>query len=323
MMKEIILKKNILIFFIISLFLSALYADEDKQAIKIASGNVTGVYYPTAGALCRTINHNSPLLYCSVLVSNGSVSTIEYLSANPRNFALSQSDIAEKAYNASSPFDKDKKFLSLRKVFTLADESMTIIVRGGSNIKNFSDLKNKKISFGERGNGTEIFISDIIKSYNWEKSDLEVVYINPTNLSKSLCSGEIDAIIYTVSHPNGLVQESLNNCDAKIISLGEKKIKDLIGNKPYFKRKSIAKEIYATKLPIDVISVESAVYTTSEMPDKLVYDFTKQIFQRIHEIQTLHPVLKKLEKQNMIKMDTIIPLHPGAKKYFAEQGWIK
>lgn len=315
-------KFKFFIILVINFFLSP-YSLAEKIPLSIASGNVTGVYYPTAGAFCRIINNNSQLIYCSALVSEGSVHTVKFLKKNPKNFALIQSDVAEDSYDAKNLFTSDNKFQTLRKVFVTANELFTLVVRENSAIYNIDDFKGKKLSFGQKGNGTVSIINEIGKLKKWPDNFTKIVEINSANIAESLCKGDIDVIAFTVSHPNGLVQEALNQCKTRIIPLKENEIKNLISNNKHYKKSFIPNKYYKTAQEIPTIAVESAIYTTSKLDEQIVYDFTKLIFLNLTDIRSLHPVLHNLTFENMIIAPSSIPFHSGAKKYYREKGWIK
>lgn len=311
-----------ILFFIFSIF-SLYSAAHNKTPIEIVSGNVAGVYYPTAGAFCRTINKYSNLVYCGVLISDGSISTIDYIRKFPNNFALIQSDIADNAYRATGLFSSEAKFSELRKVFITSSELLTLIVRNDMGVNTLEDFHGKKLKIGYQGNGTRSLVEQIRKYRNWQNDFAEMIEINSANLIEELCDKKIDVVALTVSHPNGLVQESLKNCSTRLIPLNAKELSAISKQSPYFKVAKLNRDLYNFSEDVPTIAVESGIYTTAGVTEEVVYEFVKQIFSNLKDVQVLHPVLASLEAKNMIDKKAQIPLHLGAKKYYLEHGFIK
>ena len=44
--------------------------------------------------------------------------------------------------------------------------------------------------------------------------------------------------------------------------------------------------------------------------------------ENLEDFQNLHPAFANLDPANMIKNGLSAPLHPGAAKYYTEQGWM-
>jgi TRAP-type uncharacterized transport system substrate-binding protein len=56
----------------------------------------------------------------------------------------------------------------------------------------------------------------------------------------------------------------------------------------------------------------------------LVYKMTKALYENLPSIHTVSPLLKQFTKNLVLPDDQmLIPYHPGARKYFVEQGWLK
>lgn len=132
---------------------SALAADQ--QFISIGTGGVTGVYYPTGGAICRLVNKNRKKhgIRCSVESTGGSVYNINTVRAGELEFGVAQSDWQFHAFNGTSKFEDQGKFENLRAVFSVHPEPFTLISRKGTGITGFADLKGKKVNVGNPGSG--------------------------------------------------------------------------------------------------------------------------------------------------------------------------
>ena len=73
---------------------SAGAASAQQQFISIGTGGVTGVYYPTGGAICRLVNKNRKEhgIRCSAESTGGSIYNINTIRAGELEFGVAQSD---------------------------------------------------------------------------------------------------------------------------------------------------------------------------------------------------------------------------------------
>ncbi len=74
-----------------------------QEFITIGTGGITGVYYPTGGAICRLVNKGRKEhgVRCSVESTGGSVYNINTIRAGELDMGVAQSDWATP--NSSSP----------------------------------------------------------------------------------------------------------------------------------------------------------------------------------------------------------------------------
>ena len=92
-----------------------------EQFVSIGTGGVTGVYYPTGGAICRLVNKDrkSHGIRCSAESTGGSVYNINTVRAGELEFGVAQSDWQHHAYRCTSKFADKGKFRDLRAVFSV------------------------------------------------------------------------------------------------------------------------------------------------------------------------------------------------------------
>ena len=91
----------------------------ETKFVSIGTGGVTGVYYPTGGAICRLVNKNRKKhgIRCSVESTGGSIYNINTIRAGELEFGVAQSDWNYHAYNGTSKFKDKGAFKDLRSVF--------------------------------------------------------------------------------------------------------------------------------------------------------------------------------------------------------------
>ena len=83
-----------------------------EEFITIGTGGVTGVYYPTGGAICRLVNQGRREhgIRCSVESTGGSVYNINTIREGELEFGVAQSDWQYHAFNGTSRFEESGAF---------------------------------------------------------------------------------------------------------------------------------------------------------------------------------------------------------------------
>ncbi|MFT6076855.1 MAG: TRAP transporter TAXI family solute receptor [Myxococcota bacterium] len=296
--------------------------------INIATGNITGVYYPSGGAICRFVNrgrkdHN---IRCSAESTGGSVSNLNSLRKGGTEFAIVQSDWQYHAYNGTGFFADQAPFRKLRSIFSLYTETFTLAVRKDSGIKHLDGIVGKKVNFGPQGSGMYATMEVLSEVKGWDKKSFsKITNLDPSDQVQSLCAGDIDVMIYTAGNPNGILQEATQNsnpkCKVRILSVDKKSIKKLIRLNPFYVEATIPGGMYRGN-PDDIhtFGVKATVVTSSKISSDVVYNLTKAVFSDFGDFKTLHPVFSSLNKKEIVQNGNYAPLHKGAMRYYEEVG---
>ena len=307
-------------------------AEAAKKFISIGTGGPTGVYFVVGQSVCRMVHKEAAEgrkkgrkhgIRCSAPSTAGSTYNISNIQAGELDFGVAQSDWQYHAYNGSSKF-KDKAFKGLRAVFSVHPEPYHIIVAGNSGIKSWNDLKGKRFNIGNPGSGQRGTTEVLMESYGTKKSDFKLATeLTSTEQSKALCDGKIDAYGYTVGVPNAGVSVATDGCGAKIINLKTGVEKKLVDGNPFYAFATIPKGTYkTTDSDVTTFGVMATFVTSTDVPEDVVYEVTRAVFENIDDFRTLHPAFKNLDPKKMIIDALSAPLHPGAKKYYKEKGWM-
>ncbi len=305
--------------------LSSYSANKKPTQISIGTGNIVGLYYPTGGAICQAINKEEKNLniHCVVEATSGSLQNLELLEQNKIQFAIVQSDWQYHAYKGTEAF-KDKKQLSnLRSVFSIHGEPFTVVVRKNSDIKNFTELKGHAIDIGEAGSGANATMRKFMKAMGWTEQDFKSVTQSPLKeQGQMLCDNKTDAFISMFGHPNATLKEIALTCPVKIVPVESDKIKELTKISPFYVPMQIkANEYRGTEVNINTFGAKATLVTTTAVPNWIVYDVVKVLFNNIETFKKAHPAFADLTPQSMM-VGNSAPYAEGALQFYKEKGWI-
>ncbi len=297
----------------------------DQQFISIGTGGVTGVYYPTGGAICRLVNRDRKThgIRCSAESTGGSIYNINTIRAGELEFGVAQSDWQYHAYNGTSKFADKGKFDKLRAVFSVHPEPVTIIARDDSGIDNITDFKGKRVNIGNPGSGTLGTYEVIEATMGWSRNDLKLAaQMKSAETGQALCDGKIDAYFWLVGHPSALTQESIASCASHLVNAVAPAIDKLVADNPYYRVARIPAGMYNNADDIVTFGVGATFVTSADVPDHVVYTVVKAVFDNFDAFRKLHPAFGNLSEAEMIRDSLSAPLHPGAAKYYKERGWM-
>jgi hypothetical protein len=302
-------------------------AQAQEEFITIGTGGVTGVYYPTGGAICRLVNkmRKETGIRCSVESTGGSIYNINTIRAGELEFGVAQSDWQYHAYNGTSKFKDAGPFKELRAVFSIHPEPFTVVARADAGIKTFEDLKGKRVNIGNPGSGQRGTMEVLMDALGWTTDDFALATeLKASEQSAALCDNQIDAMVYTVGHPSGSIQEATTACDSVLVNVTGPAVDKLVAENPFYRYATIPGGMYRGN-PDDVktFGVGATLVTSANVSEKAVYTVVKAVFDNFEDFKKLHPAFANLKPEEMIKDGLSAPLHPGAVKYYKERGWIK
>jgi hypothetical protein len=323
-MKKIIVLSIALLFAFV-LFMEAPPAQAaDQTFVTIGTGGVTGVYYPTGGAICRLVNKTRKEhgIRCSVESTGGSVYNLNTIAAGELDMGVAQSDWQYHAYNGTSKFESKGPNKDLRAVFSVHPEPFTVVARADSGIKNFQDLKGKRVNIGNPGSGQRGTMEVVMGALGWSKADFKLASeLKSAEQSKALCDNKIDAMVFTVGHPSGSIKEASTSCDSVLVNVTGPVVEKLVKDNAYYRMATVPGGMYrGTPNDTKTFGVGATFVTSAKVPENVIYNVVKAVFENFDSFKKLHPAFSVLKKEEMIKDGLSAPLHKGAVKYYKEAG---
>ena len=301
-------------------------AAAQQTFISIGTGGVTGVYYPAGGAICRLVNKDRKKTHirCSVESTGGSVYNLNTIRAGDLDFGVAQSDWQYHAYHGDSKFESAGPFKALRAVFSIHPEPFTVVARADAGITHFTDLKGKRVNIGNPGSGQRGTMEVVMKAMGWDNSTFKLASeLKSSEQSQALCDNKIDAMVFTVGHPNSSIKEATTSCDSVLVNVDNPAVAALVKDKPYYSWATIPGGMYkGSPKDVKTFGVRATLVTSTRVPDRVVYEVVKAVFSNFADFKKLHPAFQVLKEKEMIKAGLSAPLHPGAVKYYKEQGWM-
>ncbi|WP_226779208.1 TAXI family TRAP transporter solute-binding subunit [Oceaniglobus trochenteri] len=298
-----------------------------EEFITIGTGGVTGVYYPTGGAICRLVNkgRKDHGVRCSVESTGGSVYNINTIREGELEFGVAQSDWQYHAYNGTSSFADAGNFEGLRAVFSLHPEPFTVVARADAGVKTFDDTKGKRVNVGNPGSGSRGTMEVLMEAKGMSMDDFTIATeLKPAEQASAMCDNQIDVMTYTVGHPSGAIQEATTSCDANLVSVEGEAVDKLIADNPFYRKAVIPGGMYrGNDEDTNTFGVGATLVTSADVSEDAVYTLVSAVFENFDDFKKLHPAFENLKPEEMISASLSAPLHPGAEKYYKEKGWIE
>ena len=306
------------------LFMGAAPTQAEQKFVTIGTGGVTGVYYATGGSICRLMNKSRKVhgIRCSVESTGGSVYNLNTIAAGELDMGVCQSDWQYHAYNGTSTFEKKGPNKDLRAIFSVHAEPFTVVARKDSGIKEFKDLKGKRVNIGNPGSGQRGTMEVVMKAFGWTKADFKLASeLKSAEQAKALCDNKIDAFVFTIGHPSGSIKEPTTTCDCVLVPVTGPEIDKLVKEAPYYRTATVPGGMYrGTDTDTKTFGVGATFVSSAKVPEEVIYNLVKAVFENFDQFKKLHPAFKVLKKEEMIKDGLSAPLHRGAIKYYKEEG---
>lgn len=304
-------------------------AQDKRNIFNIGTAGVTGIFWPTGGYICNLVNrsrqsqgHN---LRCTVESTAGSVYNLRAIRNGDLDLGLAQSDLQYYAYKGKGAFKEEGPNPDLRYIMSFTANMIHVVVREGSGIKTFRDIKGKRFNTGNAGSGTEVTARLLMSYFGLEPSDLAVESkLASREQSSALCDGKIDGYLYPTAVPVAVIEEAANTCKVDIISIDGPELDKLLEEHPYFEPMTIPANTYrGVDHDVKTFGYMATLVTSTKFPEEAAYNLAKAVMNGFEGFKQQGAAFKLMERESSIKVGRHIPYHPGAERYYREAGLLK
>lgn len=293
--------------------------NKDDYFITVATGPTSGLYYPIGGAFSNVIKNS--LGYKSSAQSTGaSVENINLIIDSKADLAITMSDSIAQAYEGTGAFEGKEPQTNLRALTGLYPNYVQLVTTAKSGIEKFEDLKGKRVGIGAPNSGVELNARMMYEAHNMTYEDSRVDYLNYGEAIDQMKNGLIDAAFVTSGIPNATIMELGTTSDIVIVPIEGEGADRLIEKYPFFVKEVIPADTYDTEEDVNTVTVRNIMIIREDLPEDVVYEITKGIFENIDDITASHNTAKEHISLENSQIGVGIPFHPGAVKYYKEMG---
>lgn len=297
-------------------------SDGDKAAVssdlRFVTGGESGTYYAYGNVLAQYATNGDYGVSVTALAGNGSQANVQALEDGDADLAFCQSDVLAYAYDGTNLFE-DAAYQDFSIVANLYQEQVQIVTCD-PNIKTVADLAGKTVSVGAAGSGVYFNAVDVLKAYDIDpETGIKPVYQSFADSTESLKDNKIDAAFIVAGAPTTAITDLSTTKTAYLVSMDDEHVEKLLAASPYYAKATISADTYGLESDVTTVSVGAVVIANNNVSEDAIYGFVKSLFEGAEGNAEAHAKYKELDMANAASITTVA-YHPGAAKYFSEQG---
>lgn len=296
-------------------------AEEKKpKIVSVGTAGMGGTYYPVGVGLGKIIESYVEGTKVSVELTGGTMENPVLIAQDKMEFAIANEHLAEFARTGKAPFDTLKEHNVMALASGLNKGYTQYVVSANSKIQSPKDLKGKKIAVGPQGNGSIPVLQHVLEFYGIKWDEIQASYINYSEGMQALADGRVDMALSQAGLPTPAVVElAAGKHKFRILSLPNRD--ELLKRYPYVKADIPANTYDGQTEMVETIATQNMLIVNSNVDEEFVYEVTKALFENVDEFRAAHGSISSFNIDDAVK--TVVPIHPGALKYYKEKGVVK
>lgn len=286
------------------------------DGITILAGNAEGMNSWIGRTLVPIFADNG--IAATTRTSKGSLDSLERLQNGTADVAWSLGNSLTQAWSGNSEAGFRGRHDQLRTLTAFYPHYIQIIASKQSGIRSLLDLKGKRMSLGARRSGTELSARAVFAAANLTYNDLSVAAYLPARIAaRQLAEGTLDAIVVSGAIGLPTIRDLARTTEIVMIDIPATTIARM--GAPFTEGRIAADSYEGQTAAVTTARVQTYLVTRAGLPEPLAYHMTRAIFQNLDALRAAQPAgtaVKLLDAPGVPP----VPLHPGAARYFIDQG---
>ncbi|WP_099159750.1 TAXI family TRAP transporter solute-binding subunit [Virgibacillus ndiopensis] len=299
-------------------------SDGDAQPIVFGTGGTSGTYYPIGGALKPIFEESDYISNVTVESTGASVANIQNIQDGLNQMTIIMSDVAYDAIEGTGQFEGNK--VDVQAMAGMYQNVVQVVAMKDSGIKTIEDLEGKRVGVGKVGSGVEQSAQKVLETIDLTYDDLaKVTHTGYADSVQEMKNGNLDAAFFTSGVPNSNITDIMQQNDIVFVEIKDDVATKLMDKYPFYKAFTIPagdKAMYNLDQEVNTVGIQNIITVSSELSKDAVYDLTKRYYDYLGSEEVSISALKQLNRDEIAK-GLVVPLHPGAKKFYEEKGLLE
>lgn len=251
-------------------------------------------------------------------VTGGPTQNLALVQSGDVAFGLTTMGPAADAVEGKSPLAPGVKMDNVCALFPMYETPFSIAALSSSGITSISEIPDgARIGFGPAASTSDTYFPAILEALgvNFERRNG-----GWSDLGGQLQDGLLDVVAFAAGIPIPAVSQLEVQTDVNIIEFTEEEQQQVLD-----------------KFPVSAFSIPASTYTTldhdaravsmwnfaigaCDLPEDFVYEVTKVTMENNDKMQSIHRSAATSVPEN-IKYNTVLPFHPGAARWYEENGY--
>ncbi|MEX2123490.1 MAG: TAXI family TRAP transporter solute-binding subunit [Woeseia sp.] len=294
----------------------------------LATATVGGTYYPVGVALAtisKSRLQSGHGISLAAISSAGSLENIKLLRDNQAQFALLQGVFAAWAWKGEGPVGKAQPYLRSVSAMWQNVEHFVLLSElvGNGTLMDLDALRGERYVLGERNSGAEHTGAYILNSLGIDyRRKLDLAYMGYGATADAIQDGNIVGM----NIPAGVPVSAITSASAvlgdrmTVLNVSADELSKINARYPLWDFYDIPSGTYPNQdAPIRSIAHPNVLAVRADVPEEAVYQITKSIWENLAALQEIHRATSDMKLELALK-GLGAPLHPGAARYYREQG---
>jgi TRAP transporter TAXI family solute receptor len=293
----------------------------NARFISIATGGTGGVYYPYGGGLAKVLNENLPNVRVTAEVTAASVDNLKLIRDGKADIAFALADTVADAKNGKGAFEGAA--VPVASLAVLYSNYTQLVTLTQSGITSVADLKNKTISTGSPGSGTEVIAFRVLRAAGLNPdADVRRQGLGASESAEALKDGKVEAFFWSGGLPTAAVQDLSHSPGITIRMIATGALVEALQRDHgplYFLLQVPANAYPGVSQAVPVVGVANVLVVNRTMNEQLAYDITRILFEKQPELAAIHPEARNLSLPTAMT-GSPAEFHPGALRYYKSRG---
>lgn len=314
------MKKPVALLLLVILLMTLCACGSDAvpaEGLILSTGDETGTYFSFGNLIAQKVSA-ATTTFVAAVSSGGSRDNILALTRNEAQLAFTQYDVMLYARQGSSTFRVNGPNTGFSVVAALYPESVHIVTLDPG-IRSVSDLAGKRVSIGTAGSGVYFNAVDILGVYGLTEKDIVASHQSFSDSVDALLGGWLDAAFVVAGAPVAAVTALAEERPVHLVGLDDEHIGALTAANEAYSRAVIPADAYGTGEDCATVAINAVIIADNDVPADDIYNFVRGVYDNVGALRSQSSFADYLTPELAASV-TAVPYHPGAARYFAEQG---
>lgn len=290
---------------------------EDAEFLTIATGGSSGVYYQIGATMADMLREELGS-DTSVQATGATAENINLLTDGNAELAFAMGDAVVQALEGTGPFQDDARE-GLVAIAALYPNTVQLVATTASGIESVEDLAGRNVAVGDVGSGVELNAQMVLDAYGLSYDDINADYLSYAEATDQMANGHIDAAFVTSGVPNPPLTELGTNTDFIVVPIDGDGAESLLTDYDFFSEDVVPGGTYLQDEDVPTVGVTNHLLVGEQLSEDAVYDITARLFDNLDRLHGSHSAAEVITLETVTE-GLVVPLHPGAERYFDEQG---